>query len=63
MTVLSIKGSAHEIAPGTTIAEAASACGIRPDAYIFMIGGRPVPMDSLVPEEGEIHAVRVASGG
>ncbi len=63
MTVLSIKGSTHEIVQGTTIAEAASACGIRPNAYIFMVDGKPVPMDSLVPEEGEIHAVRVASGG
>ncbi len=63
MTTMSIKGSVHEIPSGITIAEAATACGIRPDAYIFMIGGKPVPMDSAVPEEGEVRAIRVASGG
>ncbi len=60
---MKIKGDMHEIEPGSTIAEAAAVCGIRPDAYIFLIGGKPVPMDSEVPEEGEVHAVRVASGG
>ncbi|MBO4348508.1 MAG: hypothetical protein J5812_02925 [Candidatus Methanomethylophilaceae archaeon] len=63
MTVMRIKGSVQEIASDITIAEAATSCGIRPDAYIFLIGGKPVPMDTRVPEEGEVRAVRVASGG
>lgn len=63
MTVMRIKGSVQEIASDITIAEAATFCGIRPDAYIFLIGGKPVPMDTQVPEEGEVLAVRVASGG
>ncbi len=63
MTVMMIKGSLQEIATGITIAEAATSCGIRPDAYIFLIDGKPVPMDAQVPEEGEVRAVRVASGG
>ena len=63
MTIMSIRGAVHEIPAGITLAEAAAACGIRPDAYIFLVDGKPVPMDVLVPEEGEVRAVRVASGG
>ena len=51
------------LADGMTIAESVSVAGEHPDAFIFMIGGRPVPMDTVPPEDSEVRAVRVASGG
>ena len=52
-----------DIPVGLTIQEAVSAVGEHPDAFIFMMGGRPVPMDTVPPEDAEVRAVRVASGG
>lgn len=48
---------------GMTIADSVSAAGEHPDAFIFLIGGRPVPMDTVPPEDSEVRAMRVASGG
>lgn len=52
-----------EVPGGSTIQEAVSSAGEHPDAFIFMIGGRPVPMDTVPPDDAEVRAVRVASGG
>lgn len=52
-----------EIPSGTTIEDAVRSAGHVPDAFIFLIGGRPVPMDTVPPEESEVRALRVASGG
>lgn len=52
-----------EAAEGATIAESVSAAGEHPDAFVFLIGGRPVPMDTVPPEDSEVRAMRVASGG
>ncbi len=63
MSTISIGGRLFEVKAGIAISEAAASCGILPDAYIFMVGGKPVPMDSTVPEDAEVRAIRVASGG
>ena len=34
-----------------------------PDSFLFLIDGRPVPMDTVPPEDSEVRAMRVASGG
>jgi sulfur carrier protein len=48
---------------GTTIENAMISAGKHPDAFLFLLNGRPVPM-TLVPEDGMyIEALRVASGG
>ncbi len=52
-----------DVPAGSTIQEAVSVAGEHPDAFIFMVGGRPVPMDTVPPEDAEVRAVRVASGG
>lgn len=52
-----------DLPAGSTIQEAVSAAGGHPDAFIFLIGGRPVPMDTVPPEDAEVRAMRVASGG
>lgn len=63
MASVIVDGSRIDIVPGTTIADALSAAGMFPDAFLFMIGGRPVPMDTVPPEDAEVRALRVASGG
>lgn len=52
-----------EMPMGVTIEDAVRSAGHVPDAFIFLIAGRPVPMDSVPPEESEVKALRVASGG
>ncbi len=47
----------------STIEDAMRSAGMTPDSYIYLIGGRPVPMDVIPPEDSEIKAMRVASGG
>lgn len=63
MATVSISGETVEVPTGRTIQQAVSDAGHHPDAFIFMIGGRPVPMDTVPPEDAEVRVVRVASGG
>ncbi len=49
--------------PDITIEDAVRSAGFTPDSYIFLIGGRPVPMDTVPPIDSEVRAMRVASGG
>ncbi len=63
MARLNISGSVSEIPSGMTIQEAVSALGQHPDSFLFLIDGRPVPMDTVPPEDSEVRAMRVASGG
>lgn len=48
---------------GRTIADALSSMGRFPDTFIFLMEGRPVPMTSVISDDDEIEAVRIASGG
>lgn len=63
MARISVDGQTLEAASGETIEAAVSRSGRHPDSYIFLIGGRPVPMDTVPPEDSEVRAMRVASGG
>ena len=63
MATIDVGGRRIEMGSGETISESMSAVGEFPDAYLFMIGGRPVPMDTVPPEDSEVRALRVASGG
>jgi len=48
---------------GATIEDAMISAGKHPDAFLFLLKGRPVPM-TIIPEDGTyIEALRVASGG
>lgn len=53
----------HDIACGATIFDAVRSLGHAPDAFIFMINGKPVPMDTKIDDGALIKAVKVASGG
>ena len=46
-----------------TIEDAVRSSGRIPDSYVYLIAGRPVPMDTVPPEDSEVRAMRVASGG
>ena len=63
MARILLNGKPVEVPSGITIEAAAASAGLRPNAYIFLIGGKPVPMDSTIPGDAEITAMRVASGG
>ena len=52
-----------EIGDGITIENAVISSGEHPDAFLFLIDGRPIPI-TTVPNDGDvIEAIRVASGG
>lgn len=59
---ISINGKEYD-AYGKTVADAARALGFVPDAFIFMVGEKPVPMDTPIADGVLIKAVKVASGG
>lgn len=48
---------------GTTIETAVRESGFLPDAYIFLVNGRPMPMDTPMEDTMNIKAIKVASGG
>ena len=48
---------------GITIEKAVSASGRFSDTYIYVINGTPVPMTTVIENDVEIKAIRIASGG
>ena len=61
MYTLSVDGSQKSCSG--SILEEIQAMGKNPDSYLYLIGGMPVPMDS-VPDDGRtVECIRVASGG
>ena len=60
---ITIQNQEFEIEPGMSISDAVRGLGFNPSAYVFAIGNTPVPMDSDIPDNAMIRAIRVASGG
>ncbi|MDR0523558.1 MAG: (2Fe-2S)-binding protein [Candidatus Methanoplasma sp.] len=56
-------GRAVEARPGETIASAMRSAGMIADAFLFLMDGRPVPMDTVLAEGASVKALKVASGG
>lgn len=52
-----------DVPAGSSLEEAVRGAGMTPDSYIFLVGGRPVPMDTVPDERASVTALRVASGG
>jgi sulfur carrier protein len=52
-----------DIVTRITIEDAMISCGKHPDAFLFLINGRPVPMTTLLEDDISVEALRVASGG
>ncbi len=63
MARILISGKEVEAEPGRTISDIISENGYHPDSYLYMISGKPVPMDTVLSETDEVKAIRVASGG
>lgn len=63
MPVLIINGERVVFEAGKSIQVAVSENGMHPDSYLYLIAGRPVPMDEVPPEDAEVKVMRVASGG
>ncbi len=63
MGMIIITGREIEIPSGTTIEAAVSENGLHPDSYLYLINGRPVPMDTVIGDGDVVKAMRVASGG
>lgn len=61
MPRIAVQDSYVDVPEGSTIEDAMRASGRTPDSYIYLADGRPVPMDSR--PEGDVRALRVASGG
>ncbi len=63
MAILVVSGKREEVTDGQTISAAAVAdLGLHPDAYLYVVDGTPVPMDTVLSGQ-EVRLLRVASGG
>ena len=63
MPSIIIQGERINAACGATIEKAMISAGKHPDAFLFFLAGRPVPMTTVIDADMEIEALRVASGG
>ncbi|MDR0198476.1 MAG: MoaD/ThiS family protein [Methanomassiliicoccaceae archaeon] len=48
---------------GVTVEEAMLSAKRYPDAYLFFLNGRPIPMTTPLRDGDVVEALRVASGG
>ena len=46
-----------------TVGEAFGSMGLLPNAFLFLVGGTPVPSDTPLEDGMVIRAIKVASGG
>ncbi|MBR1452101.1 MAG: MoaD/ThiS family protein [Candidatus Methanomethylophilaceae archaeon] len=63
MGMIQISGQEHQVAEGKTVQQAVSDLGFHPDSYLYLVDGRPVPMDTVIADSMTVRAMRVASGG
>ncbi len=63
MSAIIVAGRPIETKVGLTIEENILSAGLLPDAYLYILDGRPIPMDTKVEDSMQIRAVKVASGG
>ena len=61
--MISILGKDLVVENGQTIEKAISDNGFHPDSYLYLIEGKPVPMDTVITDSMVVKAMRVASGG
>ncbi|MDD2410091.1 MAG: hypothetical protein PHV81_00200 [Candidatus Methanomethylophilaceae archaeon] len=61
--VISMYGKDTEVAAGGTVGGALGSMGLLPNAFLFLIGGTPVPSDTPLEDGMVVRAIKVASGG
>ncbi|MDR2846463.1 MAG: MoaD/ThiS family protein [Candidatus Methanoplasma sp.] len=60
---IAIGKETFEVTAGKTIESAVAEIGGYPDTFIFIVNGKPVPMDTPIEDGIVVKAVKVASGG
>lgn len=63
MSTVTVNGKTIEAAVGETIEDTVRNSGFNPDAFLFVLDGKPVPMDSPIEDGWNVRAIKVASGG
>ena len=63
MGKLSVGGKEYDVGSGKTIQQAVSEQGLYLDSFLYLIDGKPVPMDTVIGDSAVVKAVKVASGG
>lgn len=61
--IITMNGKDTKVSIEGTVAEALLSLDIRPNAFLFLIDGTPIPSDTPLTDGMRIQAVRVASGG
>jgi len=52
-----------DVTVGVTIEDTVTALGKHPDAFLFLLNGKPVPVTMIIEDEFTVDVLRVASGG
>ncbi|MCL2786575.1 MAG: hypothetical protein FWD81_05095 [Methanomassiliicoccaceae archaeon] len=63
MAEMVIKGETITVGDGMTIEDVMLSLGKHPDAFLYLLDGRPIPMTTHLTENMKVDALRVASGG
>jgi len=63
MGVIQVSGEDHQVGSGMTVQQAVSSLGLHPDSYLYLVNGKPIPMDTVITDGMVVKAMRVASGG
>jgi sulfur carrier protein len=58
-----LDGKHNEISAGCTIESAVVSLGKHSDAFLYLINGTPVPMDTPIEDGMTVKCLKVASGG
>lgn len=60
---IDLNGETIEGEAGETIEAVMRRSGMVPDAFLFLVDNRPVPMDTPITDGMNVRAIKVASGG
>jgi len=52
-----------DVNAGVTIEETMISLGKHPDAFLFLLNGKPIPVTTVLENDFIVDALRVASGG
>lgn len=61
--IITMNGKDTKVSTEGTVAEALLSMDVRPNTFLFLIDGTPIPSDTPLKDGMKIHAIRVASGG
>ncbi len=60
---VTVQGKVLDAEKGETVEAVMRRNGYVPDAFLYVVDGRPVPMDKPVEDGMAVRAMKVASGG